>query len=222
MSDNPVIKAVAFDMDGLMFDTEDLYTVIIEQFINNHGATYDPAVKNKVMGMQAHKAVALTLEHHGIEMDIDEAIAEQHELIKDYFPANIQKMPGLDEVLAAVEAAGLPKALTTSSQLGHVSYGFDKFHLHDRFGFKLTAESVENSKPAPEIYETAAKRFEIDPANLLVLEDSPAGMAAGVAAGAVVVGIPSKEVADQEFEGVHFLADSLADKRLLQLIAGKV
>ena len=173
------------------------------------------------MGMQAHKAVALTLEHHGLEMDVDEAIAEQHELIKDYFPANIQKMPGLDVVLDTVEAAGLPKALTTSSQLDHVSYGFDKFDLHSRFEFKLTAESVTNSKPAPEIYLTAAERFGIEPQNLLVLEDSPAGMKAGVDAGAVVVGIPSKEVADQTFDGVHFLADSLADERLIELISAQ-
>ncbi len=219
MNDNPVIKAVAFDMDGLMFDTEDLYTVIIKRFISSKGATYDPAIKNKVMGMQAHKAVALTLEHHGLEMDVDEAIAEQHELIKDYFPANIQKMPGLDECLSAVESAGLPKALTTSSNLEHVGYGFDKFELHSRFNFKLTAENVTNGKPDPEIYLKAADNFGVDPANMLVLEDSPAGMAAGVAAGAVVVGIPSLEVADQEFEDVHFLAESLADERLLELIA---
>ena len=78
---------------------------------------------------------------------------------------------------------------------------------------------MTNGKPDPEIYLKAADNFGVDPANMLVLEDSPAGMAAGVAAGAVVVGIPSLEVADQEFEDVHFLAESLADERLLELIA---
>jgi beta-phosphoglucomutase-like phosphatase (HAD superfamily) len=85
----------------------------------------------------------------------------------------------------------------------------------------LTGDDVKQGKPHPEMYLTAAKRLSIAPAQMLVLEDSQNGCAAAVASGAVTVAIPSEHTADQDFSGAWLVAQSLADKRLHELIASR-
>ncbi len=108
-------------------------------------------------------------------------------------------MPGLFELLEALEKAGIPKAVCTSSRRRVLKKLLGTFHLEPRFAFTLTAEDVTRGKPDPEIYLKAAARFGVLPQQTMVLEDSPAGCTAGHAAGAFVVAVPNPNSREMDF-----------------------
>ena len=118
------------------------------------------------------------------------------------------------DLLAALEAASIPKAVTTSSRLSFVQTVLSLFDLEPRFDFLLTSEDVVRGKPEPEIYQKASNRFEVEPTAMMVLEDSEAGTQAAVAAGAFTVSIPGDHSRDHDFAGARFVAESLADPRI--------
>ena len=123
-------------------------------------------------------------------------------------------MPGLLELLDALERAGIPKAICTSSSRELVAACLRPFNLRGRFEFVLAAEDIVHGKPHPEIYLTAARRFGIPPAEMLVLEDSENGCLSAAAAGAYVLAVPGRHSREQDFSMASLVVESLADRRL--------
>jgi HAD superfamily hydrolase (TIGR01509 family) len=127
-------------------------------------------------------------------------------------------MPGLIELLEALEANQIPKAIATSSRLPVVLRMLDHFGWRDRFNFILTSADVLHGKPNPEIYLKAADRHGIAPAAMLVLEDSHNGCRAAIDAGAHAVAVPGDHSRRHDFTGAQFIANTLADPRLYELL----
>jgi pseudouridine 5'-phosphatase len=96
-----------------------------------------------------------------------------------------------------------------------------RFELLPRFEFVLSAEDVTEGKPHPEVYLTAARRLQRAPAEMLVLEDSQNGCNAAVAAGAYVVAVPGGHSLRHDFSGVQWIADSLADAHIYEVLGLK-
>ena len=99
-------------------------------------------------------------------------------------------MPGLAELLDALEHGGIPKGIATSSGRRFTEHVLGRFDLAPRFQFILTGDDVSEGKPHPEVYLRAAANFGLSPANMMVLEDSQTGCRAAVAAGAFAVAVP--------------------------------
>ena len=91
-----------------------------------------------------------------------------------------------------------------------------RFNYRPRFAFLLTAEDVSQGKPHPEVYRLAAQQHDVPAENILVLEDSENGCRAAVAAGAYTVAVPNRHTRHHNFDGVGFIADSLADRRIYE------
>ena len=102
----------------------------------------------------------------------------------------VHPTPGLFVLLDRLKHRGLPLAVATSSRHAYADRLLTRHGLRDRFAFVLASEDVTRGKPDPEIYRLAADRFGVPAASMLVLEDSPAGVAAATAAGAIAVGVP--------------------------------
>ncbi len=127
-------------------------------------------------------------------------------------------MPGLLELLDALERAGIPKAIGTSSSRELVDACLEPFGMRRRFQFILAAEDIVNGKPHPEIYLTAARRFGVPPAEMAVLEDSQNGCLAAAAAGAFTVAVPAEHSREHDFSSASLVVDSLADPRLYRAL----
>ena len=123
-------------------------------------------------------------------------------------------MPGRLQLLDALERAGIPKAIGTSSCRELVTACLAPLDLERRFQFVLPAEDIVHGKPDPEIYLTAAKRFGVPAAEMMVLEDSHNGCLAAAAAGAFVVAVPGEHSREHDFNQAALVADGLADRRL--------
>jgi HAD superfamily hydrolase (TIGR01509 family) len=212
-------RAVVFDMDGLMFNTEDVYWHVGSEILQRRGRQYTRELCHAMMGCTPRSAFQTMIQWHTLDDSWEQLAIESEEIFVRLLDEYLAPMPGLLDLLAALEAAGIPKAIATSSQPRLVDAVLSRFHMQPRFRFILTADDVVHGKPEPEIYLKAAQRFGLAPSEILVLEDSQNGCRAAAAAGAFTVAVPGEHSHAQDFSVANMVIDSLADPRLYELLA---
>jgi len=211
-------KAVVFDHDGLIFNTEDLYQDVGGELLRRRGCRFTPELLDRMMGRPGHIALQFMIDMHTLDATVEQLMLETDEIFPKILDTRLATMPGFLKLAAALEAAGIPKAIGSSSRRSFIVDCLSRFQLLPRFEFILSAEDVVDGKPNPEIYLTAAKRFGLSPSEVVVFEDSQNGCRAAVAAGTIAVAVPSGHSRTHSFPGAAFEADTLADPRIYELL----
>lgn len=205
------IRAVAFDFDGLMFNTEEVFTLCGTELLRRRGKIPHPQLFHSMMGRRAPEAFQAMIDLMELQETIEELTVESGLIFEDLLEMHLLPMPGLFELLELIEARGLPKGVATSSGRKYLSGLLERFRLADRFHATLTGEDVSHGKPHPEIYLRTAEALGVDPTEMLVLEDSENGTRAAVNAGAYVISVPHDHSRHHDFTGARGVAQSLAD-----------
>jgi HAD superfamily hydrolase (TIGR01509 family) len=211
-------QAVVFDMDGLMFNTEDVYWHVGSEVLRRRGREYTRELCHAMMGCTPRSAFEIMIRWHALDDSCEQLAIESEEVFIRLLDDYLAPMPGLLDLLSALETAAIPKAIATSSQPRLVDAVLTRFEMQPRFRFILTADDVVHGKPAPEIYLKAAERFGILPGAMLVLEDSQNGCRAAAAAGAFTVAVPGEHSRTQDFTVADMVIESLADPRLHEVL----
>jgi len=212
------IVAVVFDLDGLMFNTEEIINETGTELLRRRGITETQPVIDRMMGRRAHEAFREMITMCGFSETIEELQQESDSIFHGLLHERIAPMPGLFQLLDRIEQQALPKAVATSSGRGYLEEVLGRFSLLERFQATLTSEDVTHGKPHPEIYLKAAERLAVEPAQMLVLEDSSIGTKAAAAAGAHIVSVPHVFSQGQDFSGTRHIATSLLDPYILSLL----
>ena len=210
--------AVVFDLDGLMFNTEELYQEVGAELLRRRGCDFTQDLLDQMMGRPSQVALQLMIDAHALAATVEELLAETDEIFPEILRERLAPMPGLIELLNFLERHAIPKAIATSSRRAFVERVLGRFAFEPRFAPILTSEDIVHGKPHPEIYLLAAQRLNIRPAEMLVLEDSQNGCRAAVAAGAITVAVPGAHSQRHDFTGAALVADSLADQRIYRLL----
>ena len=211
------IKAVAFDMDGLMFDTEDTYWKAASALLARRGKVYTDELCNAVMGRPPRFCFELFKDTFGFSETWQELQTESEDFFLQYLDDGFSAMPGLYELLEYLESQNISKGVCTSSAVRVVSEVLRRKDMTKRFEFVLTAEDITQGKPEPEIYLKAAVRFGIDPEEMLVLEDSVAGCQAAHRAGAFSIAVRAQHNAHCTFADAKRVVPSLNDPQIMEL-----
>jgi len=219
VSVTPRIRAVAFDLDGLMFNTEIVFQHSGTELLRRRGKRPPPQLWQSMMGRRAREAFQAMIDLCELDETIEELQVESEELFYGLLEQHLRPMPGLLPLLDLLEARRIPKAVATSSHRQYLNLILGRFGLRDRFVFTLTAEDVTHGKPHPEIYLTAAERHGVPPAEMLVLEDSENGTRAAAAAGAHIISVPHEHSRHHRFDVAKAVAGSLEDRVILDLLA---
>ena len=214
------VKAVAFDMDGLMVNTEELYFEVGQTILRRRGRDFTDSLRRGMMGLPGPKAFELMIATEQLVDTIDVLSAESDEVFAGMLPHRLRPLTGLLELLDALDAHKIPRCVATSSSLRFASEVLAGIDVLNRVEFVITAEHVPNGKPHPDIYLGAAKKLGVAPENMVVFEDSQHGSRAGIAAGACTIAVPGDHSRHHDFQGVHFVADSLADSRIRDVLFG--
>jgi len=211
-------KAVAFDMDGLMFNTEDVYWKAADAQLRKRGYEYTKELNAALMGRKPQDCFELFRERFGFPESWRELQRESEDLFLKFLDEGFSTMSGLTELLEFLEAKRIPKAVCTSSAVRLVDEVLRRKNVKDRFEFILTAEDITNGKPNPEIYLKAAARFGVAPSEMLVLEDSAAGSQSARAAGTTVVVVLAEHNKDGDFSAANLIVDSLDSPGIRELL----
>jgi HAD superfamily hydrolase (TIGR01509 family) len=184
--------AVLFDMDGLLVDTEPLWTVAEEEMARQLGGEFTTELKAALVGTRMEVAVPTFLRWYGAPCTpADVARTSEWFLSRmvELFSERPLLLPGVAELLDGLARAGVPTALVSSSY--RVLVDAVLAHGIGPFVVTVAGDEVTEGKPHPQPYLLAAQRLGVHPAACVVLEDSPAGVASGEAAGCAVVAVPS-------------------------------
>lgn len=214
----PTIRAVCFDLDGLMFNTEHVFYESADVLLQRRGLSMSRGAMDAMLGRRPLESFQGLIDHLGLKEGPAELLAESRVIFHELLETKLQPMPGLFELLEMVETTGLPKGVATSSPRDYLDNIFNRFNLSHRFPLQLTAESVTHGKPNPEIYLKAAEHMGVDPSEMLVLEDTQTGSRAGATAGAFVVSVPHEHTAGHDFSMSSYVATGLNDPFITKLI----
>ncbi len=212
------IEAVAFDMDGLLLNTEDLFGDVFDVLLGRRGKTYRNEVRQRMIGLPAQQAFETLIEAESLAEPWRELQTETDEIFEQLLPTKLVLMPGVQKLLDRLDQIGIPRCVATSSTRAFATNSLGIVGVLDRFDFVLTAADVARGKPFPDIYEESARRMGTNPDAMLVLEDSPTGTRAGVSAGAYVVSVPNEHTKHGRFDGARWIANTLEDVRIEQLL----
>jgi HAD superfamily hydrolase (TIGR01509 family) len=183
MSTAKRLEAVLFDMDGVIIDSEPLWTEAEIQFLARRNLSYSPQLKAVLMGRDSREAVGILIEHYNLSESVDDVIEERNELVAGLFRELLQPMPYALDLVKSVRYSGVKTSMASSSPKRLIELVVDKFSIAGLFDLVLSGDQVARGKPAPDIYLTAARKLGVIPDNCLVIEDAPNGVAAAKAAG---------------------------------------
>jgi HAD superfamily hydrolase (TIGR01509 family) len=209
--------AVIFDMDGLMLDSERAIVDSLVRAATELGHDLPYALWLRMIGHSEAVCRGLLREH--MEDDEVQALLERaHLLYEVVVDAGVPHRPGIVALLDWLQAQGIPRAVATSTKRPLALRKLRASGLLDRFDAICTSSDVAQPKPAPDVYLLAASKLGVAPERCLVLEDSPTGVRAALAAGMTPVQVPDLLPPDAEVRALrHRIVASLGDaQRLLE------
>lgn len=210
-------SAVVFDNDGLLLDTESVWTRAERDLFERRGLEFTLADKHELIGTSAEiagRVLERRLEEPGRAAGL---LEELNALVVAELEHGVEAMVGARELLHRLKAGGTPIGLVSNSPLVFVRRSLEIVGFHDHFDVVLSAHEVAAPKPAPDPYLEACRRLGVEAGpDVVALEDSPTGVAAARAAGLTVIGVPSLE--GIALEEAHHIAESLLDDVIARLI----
>jgi HAD superfamily hydrolase (TIGR01509 family) len=183
MTNSRKLEAVLFDMDGVIIDSEPLWSKAEQQLLARRNLRYSSQLKTVMMGLDSSEAVGFLIKHYDLKESVSDVVAERNQLVADLFRQFLRPMPHALQLVRSVQAAQIKTGLVTSSPQDLVDLALSRLNITELFDLILSGDQVARGKPAPDIYLTAAEALGVSHENCLVIEDAPHGVAAAKAAG---------------------------------------
>ena len=205
------IKGILFDMDGVILDTEKLYTRFWQEAANALGY---PMTKEQAMGLRSLNrefGAAKMQSYFDVPVNYEEVRNKRIELMNAFIEKEgVELKPGIKELLSYLNEKGIKTAIATSSPIERTEKYLASVGLTGAFDKLISGYMVQKGKPEPDIYELAAKEIGFTPQECLAIEDSPSGLLSASRAGCYPVMVPDQDMPTPETESLLFAkADSL-------------
>ena len=214
-----MMKAIIFDFDGTIIDTETAWFKVFRDAYQKYGVELTLATYSQCLGtsLETFNPYTHLSTHHDISMDLDDFRSTiQHNYAKLIEKESMR--PGILNLLQEAKAAGLKIGLASSSHRDWIDKFVDQLGIGDYFECYCTADTVNNVKPNPELYLQALARLGVQPKEAIAIEDSPNGARAAVAAGLHTVVIKNTLTQQLPFSQGHYTIESLEQNGLQELM----
>ena len=202
---NNKIKAVIFDLDGTLTDTEKFYQKAWPQALEHFGWEVKPGQALELRSLGRPFAIGKFREWYGDGFDYEQVRNYRKELIKQILDEQgIPLKPGCREILEFLRSRGITTAIATANDLKRTTGYLEKIGIADLFDKVICADMVKQGKPAPDIYAHACRELGLDPSETYAVEDSPNGVRSAYGAGCNVIMIPDLTEPDEELKKMLF------------------
>jgi HAD superfamily hydrolase (TIGR01509 family) len=185
-----MVKAVVFDMDGLLVDTEVIYCEALTAQAAAMGHELPQAVLKRMIGSSWAGSAEILSDHFGAAFDTDALRAGSIARFYELAEGGVALKAGVREILDVLASAGIPRAIATSSRRHEVEHHMGAHGLLAGFQAVVASGDYARAKPAPDPFLTAAERLGVAPEDCLALEDSHNGVRAASAAGMMTIMVP--------------------------------
>jgi len=212
------IRAVIFDMDGVLTDSEPLINEAAIAMFKEKGLTAQPEDFIPFVGAGEERYVGGVAEKYNFPLDPVEGKHRTYEIYFDLVPNKLQAFPGVLELVEACRGAGLRVVVASSADGNKVRVNLQNIGLpNESWDAVIGGELVEHKKPAPDIFLLAAKKLGIDPAECVVVEDAVNGIQAAKAAGMRTVGV-AHTLPAKDLQAADVVREKIADIQLSDLV----
>jgi beta-phosphoglucomutase len=212
------IRAVIFDMDGVLVDSEALINAAAIAMFREKGFVVQPDDFLPFVGAGEDSYIGGVAEHYRFPLDVPAAKQRTYEIYLDLVPLRLEVFPGAPELVHDCREAGLRIAVASSADEIKVRANLEKIGLPIQFwDAVVTGEDVKNKKPAPDIFLSAAAKLGVKPEECVVVEDAVNGVQAANAAGMRCVAVTTSFPADRLREA-DVIRDSIANIVLKDLV----
>ncbi len=213
------MKAVLFDMDGTLVDSEKLWDISIHRLYDQFGSSMSPEVRDLTVGGAAEDVIRIVYDDLGLPPDPEDMAQTAdwlHEITGELFDAGLPWCDGARNLLDSLAAEGVPMALVTNTRRELTERALNSIGRH-YFVASVCGDEVPRGKPAPDAYQQAASLLGLEPAYCLAIEDSVNGATAAEEAGCPVLVVPNDVVVPSSPRRHH--VESLIDVDLARLRA---
>jgi len=204
-----MIKAVIFDMDGVMIDSEPLWEKTEKIMMARKGLVYNPAYREKIVGLGQKESAILLKETFSLSEDIEDIIDQRISVLLDVYDRELSLVRGLTELLDSVSKSTLKVALASSSPIRVINFVLEKFTLIEYFNPVISGDFVEQGKPNPDIYLHTADKMGLSPGECVVIEDSINGVISAKKAGMYCIAVPDKRLDPDGFIKADIIMSNL-------------
>jgi HAD superfamily hydrolase (TIGR01509 family) len=214
-----MFKALIFDMDGLMIDSERLYWQVEKDLALSYRKEVKEETLWKMMGRRPIEGLRIFVEDLGLPISAEEALALRDVRMREKYRDESEAMPGLFHILDTFYGE-LKLAVCTGAQREFMEVVVDRLKIREKFKVLQASDEIKKGKPDPEIYLRTCVRLGLEPKQCIVLEDSSNGALAGRRAGCYTIAVPSEYSRGQDFSFVDFVASDLfvAEKHISGLL----
>jgi HAD superfamily hydrolase (TIGR01509 family) len=210
------VKAVVFDMDGLLVDTEQVVFEAMRAAAGGSGLEMPLELFKRLVGLPSYVSDTIVVEHFGEDFDLESWRAAVWRHFNEIAAGGVALKAGVIELLDTLDARGLPRAIATSSGREAVEHSLGPHRLIERFDAVISRELQARHKPDPDPFLKAAAAIEVPPEDCLALEDSHNGVRAAAAAGMMTVMVPDLlDPTDEMRELALHIAQDLHEVRAL-------
>ncbi len=204
-----MIKAVLFDMDGVLVDSEKFINQAGVELFREKGYEVKPEDFEPFTGMGENRYLGGVAEKYNIPFDVEKDKARAYEIYGELVKGKLELLNGVKEFIGRCKARNLKMAVATSADEVKLKINLRETGLkEDDFGALVNGLQVENRKPDPEIYLKAAKILKVDPSRCLVAEDAVSGVKAAKAAGCKCLALTTSFSPD-DLDGADWITDNL-------------
>jgi HAD superfamily hydrolase (TIGR01509 family) len=187
-----VIKAVVFDMDGVLIDSEPVWERVRRNFVADRGGRWPEDAQDRMMGMSTAEWSAYISEDFGLRLPAPRVAELVIAAMAAEYQAHLPLLPGAVDAVRDLSARW-PLAVASSAPKSLIEAVLDISGLRPAFAAAVSSEEVHRGKPAPDVYLEAAARLRVPPGSCAAVEDSSNGLRAAAAAGCAVIAVPRPE-----------------------------
>lgn len=210
------LKAVLFDMDGVIVDTEPLHRKAYFKMFNDLGIVVDEELYTTFTGSSTQSVMSRLIDRFKLEESWEDLAAIKRNYFKHYFDTDpdFDLIPGVKNLLVHYFENGIKLVLASSAHMNTINWVFEKFDLEQYFMAKISGADLKESKPHPEIFELAAEMSGESKQNCMVIEDSTNGIKAASAAEIFVAAFASEHSKLQDYSTADILVYDFEDLRM--------
>jgi HAD superfamily hydrolase (TIGR01509 family) len=205
------IRAAIFDLDGLMINSEPIALEVWRTTLASFGVVPSAQVYQRVIGLEPMRGVEIFIEAYDLDVRPGDLFIDYWALRTEVMARQVHAREGLLDLMRWFQAQGKRMAVASNSPQAYVDRIVSSIGVKDYLESAWGSDRVAAGKPAPDVYLAVAKELDLPAGSCLVIEDSPAGVAAAKAAGMICAAIPSEEMLAMDFDLADQSFESLLD-----------